>query len=287
MIKKLISFFYFRKYFNFYRNQSIVLIFILLCWIELPGGNGKFESEPRCGQQATIYQIFNNIYIAAKDAFLAPGTFLPLAGSILFQLGDFDKSCSYWISENTPLFGSQENADKMSNHFRTASRATYFITALSTPCEDKEKNCVTSKLKGLSVGLGAIFLTKATTSFLKDETNRLRPNKLNNRSFPSGHISNTAVHATLASKNIRYLPIKKNIRRALCIGLVAMTTGTAWARVEAKMHYPSDVLAGAALGHFLGSFINDVLLGNDQSKSINIIVCKSNEFIKIEFQLNF
>jgi membrane-associated phospholipid phosphatase len=36
---------------------------------------------------------------------------------------------------------------------------------------------------------------------------------------------------------------------------------TAWARVEANKHYPSDVLAGAAIGHFLTAFIHDSFLG--------------------------
>jgi len=31
-------------------------------------------------------------------------------------------------------------------------------------------------------------------------------------------------------------------------------------RVEANVHDPSDVLTGYALGHFLGSFVNDAFL---------------------------
>jgi len=45
---------------------------------------------------------------------------------------------------------------------------------------------------------------------------------------------------------------------SLRIGLASLTTGTAWARVEAGKHFPSDVLAGMALGHLIGAFINDV-----------------------------
>jgi hypothetical protein len=35
----------------------------------------------------------------------------------------------------------------------------------------------------------------------------------------------------------------------------------AWARVEGAKHFPSDVLAGAALGYFITAFIHDAFLG--------------------------
>lgn len=49
----------------------------------------------------------------------------------------------------------------------------------------------------------------------------------------------------------------------LQIGFTTLTVSTAWARVEAKSHFPSDVLAGMALGHFIGAFINDAFLGTE------------------------
>jgi len=44
-------------------------------------------------------------------------------------------------------------------------------------------------------------------------------------------------------------------------GFISFGAGTSWARVEAGMHYPSDVLAGAALGHFIAAVVNDAFLG--------------------------
>lgn len=38
------------------------------------------------------------------------------------------------------------------------------------------------------------------------------------------------------------------------IGFGMITAGTAWARVEGGVHYPSDVLAGMALGHFVENY---------------------------------
>ena len=43
-----------------------------------------------------------------------------------------------------------------------------------------------------------------------------------------------------------------------CLG-----AATAWARVEAGAHFPTDVLAGAALGNFTALLIHDAFLGKD------------------------
>jgi hypothetical protein len=44
---------------------------------------------------------------------------------------------------------------------------------------------------------------------------------------------------------------------------VSYATGVTvgWARIESPSHFPSDVLAGAAIGDFLTLFIHDAFLG--------------------------
>ena len=39
----------------------------------------------------------------------------------------------------------------------------------------------------------------------------------------------------------------------------ALLVGVAWGRIEAGKHYPSDVLAGYALGHFLAALVDNAL----------------------------
>jgi membrane-associated phospholipid phosphatase len=51
------------------------------------------------------------------------------------------------------------------------------------------------------------------------------------------------------------------LRTTLEIGAGAITAGTAWARVEAGAHYPSDVLVGVALGNFMAAFFTEAFLG--------------------------
>ena len=140
------------------------------------------------------------------------------------------------------------------------------LTILITPSGDDSGDWLIAKAKGLSVDLAAVGLTSGVTTGLKSLTDRTRPTG-SGQSFPSGHASNASVCNTLSSRNIDCLDIPDGASLGLRVGFTALTLTTAWARVEAKAHYPSDVLAGMALGHFFGAFINDAFLGTNSPKN--------------------
>jgi undecaprenyl-diphosphatase len=62
-------------------------------------------------------------------------------------------------------------------------------------------------------------------------------------SFPSGHTLHAVAFSVIASV---YYP-------GLWVMLVPFTLVTAWSRVALGLHYPSDVLAGAALGALIAA----------------------------------
>ena len=119
------------------------------------------------------------------------------------------------------------------------------------------------------------------TNEIKDFTERERPNNANDKSFPSGHVSRAFAAAALTSKNLQSLPISTPTETGIRIGLYSFATATAWARVEANVHYATDVLAGAALGNFLSRFIHDAFLGLESNMQIQI------ETLPSQSQLNF
>jgi len=63
-------------------------------------------------------------------------------------------------------------------------------------------------------------------------------------------------------------------------------TATAWARVEAGKHYPSDVLAGAALAHFVTVFIHDAFLGlpNDEG---HLYILPAEDGVEVQLKWDF
>jgi len=243
------------------RSLKLVLTFVALNSVGILVGCATLPNGRGWGQDATLLPGWHRVWDSAVAAATAPETWVPAAGALASQVGHLDRNLSRWASDHTPLFGSRKNADRVSDYLSDSTQAAYLITALATPSGERPGAWALAKLKGIAVGVAAVGLTDQATDLLKRETHRGRPDASSDRSFPSGHTSNAAVNATLASRNLDSLPLSAGSTAALRIGLGALTAGTAWARVEAKRHFPSDVLAGAALGHFLGAFINDAFLG--------------------------
>jgi hypothetical protein len=169
--------------------------------------------------------------------------------------------------ETYPDIPIPNNADTASEALQATAEAAYVITALATPSGEQSGDWVSAKTKGLSVGIAAVALTEGTTDLLKYTINRTRPDNSGHDSFPSGHASRTAACNTLATRNLQYLEMPDGARTGLRAGFLALSLTTGWARLEAKKHFPSDVLAGMAIGHFLGAFINDAFLGVDSPKN--------------------
>jgi membrane-associated phospholipid phosphatase len=107
---------------------------------------------------------------------------------------------------------------------------------------------------------------------MPNQRNRERPDESDNNSFPSGHSSASFSAATLANRNLDSIGLSKKLRRPLQAGNLLLATGAAWARVEGRKHFPSDVLAGAALGHFLTAFIHDAFLGLPAEDKFSLVI---------------
>jgi hypothetical protein len=129
-----------------------------------------------------------------------------------------DKRLSNWASNHTPVFGSQSADDDASSLLRESTSAAYIITMLATPSGDIQESWAIAKLKGFTVGTMAISSTTLATNFHKQNIHHICPDASTKRSFPSLHISDTAVNVTLASKNLESLPLNDRICTALRIG---------------------------------------------------------------------
>jgi hypothetical protein len=117
-----------------------------------------------------------------------------------------------------------------------ASIGLYVLTALAAPSGDEY--WLENKAKELGIGLAAELTTAYITEGLRTATGRQRPNGIRHSSFLSGHTSTAAVSATLAADNIDTLQIPASGRIALKGLGAGLAVGTAYARVEAKEHFP-------------------------------------------------
>jgi membrane-associated phospholipid phosphatase len=81
------------------------------------------------------------------------------------------------------------------------------------------------------------------TQGIKYATHRMRPDGSDSKSFPSGHTSSAFTVATVVTN---YYGKKWGIPLYAFAGFVGVS------RIEKGAHWPSDVLAGAALGYISG-----------------------------------
>jgi membrane-associated phospholipid phosphatase len=246
-------------------------------------GCGTMSNGRGWGQDATLCPGWEKVGNAALNAAKSPGTWIPAAGALVLQIDNWDHRVSAYASRNTPIFGSQSNAVNYSDYFLGASEAVYGLTVLTTPSGDQPGDWLVAKAKGLTVGLAAYGITYGTTYGLQLASHRQRPNNSDYLSFPSSHSSSASVYSSLAACNLNYIPMPEAARLAGKIGCTMLSIGTAWARVEGKMHYPSDVLVGMALGHFIGVFINDAFLNiDDQSVMISLEPSRKNVLLSLQ-----
>jgi len=231
-------------------------------------GCGTLEGDRGWGQDAIYPVRWERIPQAAKRALLDPVTWAPAVGAAVFAIDDFDQRVSDWAVDRHPIFGSEQGAEDYSDYVKDGLIAEAYSTILITPSGDEFWTWTTSKARGAVVEAAASLATSSTTYLIKDVTNRERPDESGNHSFPSGHSSTSFSAARLANRNLDSVAMPVWTRTTLKAANITLAGSVAWARVEARRHYPSDVLAGAALGNFLTTFIHDAFMNlpeDDQS----------------------
>lgn len=234
---------------------STCLLAILL------GGCATLPNGHRWGSAVTISPGWARVRRSAVKAVTDPWVWGPLAGAALLQAGNFDRRLSRWGRTHDPVFGSDANATRWSYRLRSASVGVDIATVLFAPSGHLGGAWLLDKAKGYLVDLAAATTAIESTSILQHTLRRERPNRANDHSFPSDHATTSAVYTQMAVLNLRRIPMDSGVREALDAGLRGLGFATAWARVEGGWHYPSDTLAGMAIGNFCGMFFTDAFMG--------------------------
>lgn len=240
-------------------------------------GCSTLGHRPHAGQQAVAQTRRVPLSHAVRDAFLDVQTWLPAAAAVVFAAADLDEPVSDWATEQTPLFGSRDAAQNASDYLNWALQAETLATVLARPTGEVDKPWWQAQAKPLGVELLAAGVPSGITQGLKPLTNRRRPDGSDNRSFPSGHATSAFSMATLSNRNLDAINPSPGIKYPLQIGNILMASGVLWTRVSGDQHFPSDVLAGAAIGHFFSAVIHDVFLGIPPSQRVQLIVEPSKE----------
>jgi len=270
---------------NSYPMSSLAPILLILC-LCLISACGTMANGRGWGEDATLAPGWGRVGQAALDAVASPATWAPAAGAIALQAGHADRKIVEWAAREHPVFGTRRNASRMSDDLLETSGAVWVVSGVASPGGDAFGEWSANKARGFGVQTGAGILMRETVGFLKQNTGRSRPGG-GHGSFPSAHASGAAIYSTMAFRNIETLGLPPAADTASRIGLCTLTAATAWARVEANFHYPSDVLVGIALGHFFGAFFTDAFLGLDNPRNAVVLLEPSREGVMAMLRFNF
>lgn len=235
--------------------RTVLVVAFALC-----SGCGTLPDGRPWGSEATALPGWQQLGRSAWRATLDPQTWGPLAAAALLQVDHADHDLSDWARDHTPLFGSPDDAQDAQSWTGQALDDAFYASWLLPPAGDSLGEWSANKLRGGAVEFSAIAVNNLTVDVLKDTARRTRPDGSNNRSLPSNHSARSSVDVTLAARNLDATPMPAAARWTAKASLYGLGAASAWSRVEAGAHYPSDVLAGWALGHFWGAFLHDAFL---------------------------
>lgn len=223
-------------------------------------GCGTLPNGRPWGQDAIYPFDPGEIPQAAWRAAADLQTWIPLAGAA--AVAPFDHRVSGWARSHTPLYGSHNAATDADTTLIAPLQYEWVATALATPSGDTPSDWIYAKAKGMAVEWGSDIATANATSFVKEEVGRERPDGSDNKSMPSSAATRAFNYTTLSNGNLDDIPwLPSVVRVPLETGNILTASAIGWARIEAGAHYPSDVLAGAALGHFVTSFMCRAFMG--------------------------
>ena len=239
-------------------GSSSLLLAVVILWSL--SGCGTLPNGRGWGQDAIYPFNPGRIPQAARDAATDLQTWIPLAGAA--AIAPFDHRVSDWARSHTPLYGSHNAASNADTTLLAPLQYEWIATALATPSGDNPTDWIYAKAKGMAVEWGSDIGTANATSFLKREAGRERPDRSDDKSMPSSAASRAFNYTTLSNDNLDDIPaLPGAIRVPMEAGNILTASAIGWARVEAGQHYPSDVLVGAALGHFVTTFVSKAFMG--------------------------
>lgn len=229
------------------------------------------KREGKWGKKAIYPLSMENVKRSFVKQVKSPHVWGPLAGAAVISGLEYDKKISRWATERHPIYGSEKNASHYSDLLSDGLLFETYASIFITPSWDGSYgDYFLSKGKGAVVTYFSVNLAEDFNNNIRKPVSRMRPNKSDRRSFPSGHATRTGASNAVLQRNIDAANLGESATTSLHWVNGISAAGMMWSRVEAKAHYPTDVLVGYSLGYFVSGFIFDVFMNLEANETVAI-----------------
>lgn len=227
-----------------------------------------------------------------KEAFIKNATsahvWVPLVGAGAVHWLGYDKKISKSQVQEKAIYTTPKNTSYWSDEFNKILLYEMYASILLTPSmpeDDSLTKYAASKVKGGLVVNFASSSSRFSRDVLARYFKRERPNKIDSLSFPSGHSAEAGSRNMLISKNLDTMDMNPYLRTGIKVVNTGMASGTLWARLEGERHYPSDILAGYAVGSFVAGFVFDSLMNLEEGESFSVLPV--NDQVSVQYGWRF
>ena len=219
---------------------------------------------------------------AFRHSAVEESVWVPAALGAVFLSTEADESVSNWAMDEAPIFGSQTRAENATD----IMRSTLLVGAMLSTYE-------ASKIEGPSrwaINLGGMATASSVTLGLKSAVGRERPNGANDRSFPSAHSTSAFSSASVIWHDLDVIPYfsaKTDLKLGIRVASQTLAGLTAWGRVEAGRHFPSDVLFGAAIGNYFTAVFREAFRLSEEGDGASVRVMFVGDGLYFSFSRRF
>ena len=232
------------------RNTILLILLFAFLFLSLDQVFAQEKFRLSTEKEVSILSLSSALILSShlieKKITITPEEILSLNKN---EINSFDRSAINYYSKNFSLVSD-----------------VLLITNVCLPTAFIFLDEARNELKNIGVMyLETLTLTYGITNLTKNIFQRFRPYAYNNsvelsekleadtkKSFFSGHTSTSFASAVFFSTIFSEISSDENAKRLVWIGSISLATTTGLLRYFSGKHFPTDILAGAIVGTFIG-----------------------------------
>jgi len=235
-------------------RKCIAVFFILSCSLIGPSSVAQTASpyELKTGREITLLGVGAAIQggLFAFNSTIDPLTPADVSALNRADVNSFDRKATYHWSTS---------ADKLSDVTLAGNAAVFGLLTLGAkPMRQDIKTVGIMFVETIAFANGLERVVKAVTlrprPFVYDPTAPLEETLTRDarQSFFSGHATHAFATAVFTGEVFRHYFPHSRLKPVVWVGSLGLATATCLLRYEAGLHYPTDLIAGAAFGSLVG-----------------------------------